>query len=46
MRAGWRAVTEFVVLFAGLLAYIVVGLVLVLAVWIDIQYRKRTGEKV
>ncbi|ASJ26183.1 hypothetical protein [Laribacter hongkongensis] len=27
MRAGWRAVTEFVVLFAGLLAYIVVGLV-------------------
>ncbi len=24
---------------------IVVGLVLVLAVWIDIQYRKRTGEK-
>ncbi|WP_151717926.1 sugar ABC transporter permease [Gemmobacter serpentinus] len=25
---------------------IVVGLVLVLAVWIDIQYRKRTGEKV
>jgi hypothetical protein len=27
VRAGWRAVTEFVVLFAGLLAYIVVGLV-------------------
>lgn len=25
---------------------IVVGVVLVLAVWIDIQYRKRTGEKV
>ena len=25
---------------------IVVGGVLVLAVWIDIQYRKRTGEKV
>jgi D-xylose transport system permease protein len=25
---------------------IIVGLVLVLAVWIDIQYRKRTGEKI
>lgn len=39
MRAGWRAVTEFVVLFAGLLAYIVVGLAREAVGWL-----RRTGR--